>query len=135
MPLPVVCLIDEDSALRRRIADSLGPLGTRIQEFASGAACLAALPEDPLCVISDLRLPDMSGLDVIKALRSRGIVTPVILLADDGEVATAVAAMRAGAIDFLEKPHVERLLVWHVRRLVAARSEDRHIAADRTRPA
>lgn len=96
----------------------LSALGVDLREFASAAAFLAAVPLDLACVVSETRLPDMTGVELIQSLRARGVVAPVILLAAESDVATAVAAMRAGALDFIEKPHVDRLLAWHVRRLI-----------------
>ena len=117
-PAPLVCIVDPDAVLARRLAELLQGAGAEVRVFGSGAALLAAAAPAPACIISEMRLPDTTGIELIGALRAREISSPVILLADDGEVATAVAAMRAGALDFIEKPHVDRLLVWHIRRLL-----------------
>jgi len=116
--LPIVCIVDPDEALTRRIADLLEGLGTHVRTYASGHALLDDLAPRTLCVISEASLPDMSGVELIGALREHLPGTPVILLATDGDVAEAVAAMRAGALDFIEKPHVDRLLAWRVRHLM-----------------
>lgn len=117
-PSPTVCLVDPDQALSRRIADLLTTLGADVRLFQSGAELLASGELQPVCVISELRLPDMTGIELIKALRTQKRRMPIILLASDGDVATAVAAMHAGALDFIEKPHVDRLIAWHVQRLL-----------------
>lgn len=116
--LPIVCIVDPDEALMRRIADLLESLGTRVHTYSSGRALLGDLAANVLCVISDAELPDMTGIELIGALRERLPGTPVILLATDGDVAAAVAAMHAGALDFIEKPHVDRLLAWRVQHLM-----------------
>lgn len=113
-----VFIVDPDDALARRLSELLSVIGAQVRVFPSAAAVLAAATPAPACVISEVRLPDMSGIELIDALRNRGVHSPVILLAAESDVATAVKAMRAGALDFIEKPHVERLLAWHVGRLL-----------------
>jgi two-component system response regulator FixJ len=115
---PTVCIADPDDALTRRLADLLETLGTEVSTYPSGGALLAGLRPGTICVIAEARLPDMTGIDLIRSLRSCMPDLPVILLATDGDVAAAVAAMRAGALDFIEKPHVDRLLAWRVRHLL-----------------
>jgi len=115
---PIVCIADPDEALARRIAELLEEMGTQVRTYASGRALLDDLAARTLCVISEASLPDMTGIELIGILRERLPGTPVILLATDGDVAAAVAAMRAGALDFIEKPHVDRLLAWRVQHLM-----------------
>lgn len=114
----IVCLLDPDEGLTRRLAELLGPIGVDVRVFRSADRFLAERGLEPMCVVSEMRLPDMTGVELIATLRARGIDAPVILLAAESDVATAVSAMRAGALDFIEKPHVDRLLAWHVRRLL-----------------
>lgn len=114
----LICIVDPDETLARRIASLIGTLGPEPRIYADGQAMLAAAGYEPLAVISEMRLPDMSGVELIAALRAKGQRAPVILLADDGDVATAVTAIRGGALDFIEKPNVDRLLAWHVSRLL-----------------
>jgi len=114
-----VCVVDTDAALIERLSALFAALGATVHGYDSGRAVLDAVGADtPVCVICDLELPDMTGIEVITALRARGNTSPVILLAAGGDVATAVTAMRAGALDFIEKPEVDRLLGWHVHRLL-----------------
>lgn len=117
----LVCLVDADESLTRRLADLLAPLGADVRTFSTAGAMLAECGEEPLCVVSEIRLPDMTGVELIEKLQARGVHAPVILLAAESDVATAVTGMRAGALDFIEKPHVDRLLAWHVRRLLEGR--------------
>ena len=117
----VVCLLDTDEELVRRVADLLTSTGADVRIFRTGQAMLAEGGLQPLCVVAVMRLPDMTGVELIEALRHRGVASPVILLSAESDVATAVSAMRAGALDFIEKPHVDRLLAWHVRRLLESR--------------
>lgn len=113
-----VCIVDPDEELARRTGAMLEPLGVRPLVFSTGAALLAGAPPCPACVICELRLPDMTAVELMQELRERQVAAPVIVLAGDGDVATAVTVMRAGALDFVEKPQADRLLVWHVRRLL-----------------
>lgn len=115
---PDVCVLDPDESLAGHVRDVLAPLGVAVHLYRTGAAFLEEAVGDPLCVVSEMRLPDMSGVELIEALRERGGRTPVILLATESDISTAVAGMRAGALDFIEKPHIDRLLAWHVRRLL-----------------
>ena len=117
-PSPIVCIVDPDEALTRRLAELLEALGTEVRTYSAGRALLDEAAAGTVCVISEARLPDMSGVQLIEALRERLPDVPVILLATDGDVAAAVAAMRAGALDFIEKPHVDRLLAWRIRHLL-----------------
>jgi two-component system response regulator FixJ len=115
---PTVCIADPDEALTGRLAELLETLGPEVRAYASGQALLADLRPGTICVIAEARLPDMTGIELIGSLRDRMPGVPVILLATDGDVAAAVSAMRAGALDFIEKPHVDRLLAWRVRHLL-----------------
>jgi len=117
----IVYLLDTDEPLARRLADLLAPIGAEVRILGSGQAMLAEPDLQPLCVVAEMRLPDMTGVELIGALRRRGVTAPVILLSAESDVATAVSTMRAGALDFIEKPHVDRLLAWHVRRLLDSR--------------
>ena len=117
-PSPIVCIVDPDEALTRRLAELLEALGTEVRCYPAGHALLDDLAAGTVCVISEARLPDMTGIQLIEALRERLPDVPVILLATDGDVAAAVSAMRAGALDFIEKPHVDRLLAWRIRHLL-----------------
>lgn len=120
-----VCIADADEAAARRVAGLLGGLGTQLRRFASAAELLAGIDAGTACVVCDAQLPDMAADAVIAALRARGCDAPVIILAEEGDVAAAVTAMRAGALDFIEKAHADRLLVWHLRRLLENRRGDR----------
>jgi two-component system response regulator FixJ len=112
---PLVSVVDPDAASRRHVAALLGSLGAEVEAFATAREFLARLPRTiPRCVIAEARLPDMSGLALLQELRARGLGIPTILLATDADVGAAVEAMRAGALDFIEKPLVDRALVTQV---------------------
>jgi two-component system, LuxR family, response regulator FixJ len=100
-----VYLVDDDDAIRRSASFMLQTSGFRVAAFASGTDFLKVARElDPGCVLLDVRMPDIDGLEVQAELKSRGIALPVIVMTGHGDVTVAVAAMKAGAVDFLEKP-------------------------------
>jgi FixJ family two-component response regulator len=115
---PVVCLVEPDVAEAARITRLLGAVGATVRRYANGGALLAEPVADVVCVVSEMALPDMTGADLISTLRGRGIRSPVILLAAESDVASAVAGMRAGALDYIDKTQLERLLSLHLRRLI-----------------
>lgn len=100
-----VFIIDDDPAVRDSIALMLGLAGFRTALFADAEAFLAAYREDWVgCVIADLRLPGMSGVELQAELRRRGSTLPIVIITAHGDVPTARVAFQAQAVDFLEKP-------------------------------
>ncbi len=111
----LVCVVDPDPNVRRSVAALLRPLGAEVEGYPTAREFLARLPSEvPVCVVAECRLPDMSGLALLQELRARGLKIPTILLSADADVAAAVSAMRAGALDFIEKPYIDRALVTQV---------------------
>ena len=117
-PAGSVSVVDHDEANARHITGLLVKLGVEVQVYPTAASFLSRPPPDQDCVICEMQLPDMSGIDLIRTLRARGSLTPVILLATGGDVPAAVDSMRSGALDFLEKAGADRLLSRHVSRLI-----------------
>ena len=102
---PTVFLIDDDASVRDSLGLLLSLKGMRTQLFARAGTFLDTYQNEWRgCVLTDLRMPEMSGLDLQKALGSRNIDLPVVVLTAHGDVQTTRAAMKAGAFDFLEKP-------------------------------
>lgn len=102
---PTVFIVDDDASVRDSLALLLSLKGFRTQVFAAAEAFLETYrPEWRGCVLSDLRMPGMSGLDLQRELQERGYVVPVVLLTAHGDVQTTRSAMKTGAFDFLEKP-------------------------------
>jgi FixJ family two-component response regulator len=116
---PVVGVIDPDPVARSELRTLLHGLGVDISTFDSAESyLLAANGRHVACLIVDLLLPGMSGLELLRRLRSAGNDVPVILLADESDVPTAVAAMREGATDFIEKPYVDVAVLKQVQKLL-----------------
>jgi two-component system response regulator FixJ len=100
-----VHLVDDEAAVRRSVGFMLKTAGFAVETYASGEEFLKmAGGLGPGCVLLDVRLEGMDGLAVQQALRDRGILLPVVLISGHGDIGLAVRAMKAGAIDFIEKP-------------------------------
>ena len=111
-----VHVIDDDEALRDLLTFLLRTARLDVQSYPSATAFLEALPEANLsCVITDVRMPGMSGIDLLRRLRERKISVPVIVITGHGDIPLAVEAMRIGAIDFLEKPFDDEVLIASVK--------------------
>lgn len=108
----VVHIIDDDDALRESLAFLLSTAQLAVRSHASAAAFLEQLPDEDLgCVITDVRMPGLSGIDLLKRLKERKIGVPVIVITGHGDVPLAVEAMKFGAVDFLEKPFDDDVLL------------------------
>src|SRR5262245_45607751 len=119
---PLVCVVDDDSLIRESLEALLRAEGFQVDVFESAESFLGRpRPESPACLIVDLALPGMSGLDLHQELARTRLDVPVILLTAYGDVPTSVQAMRAGALDFLTKPYDADDLVATVRRGVSRR--------------
>lgn len=111
-----VHVIDDDEALRDSLTFLLRTARLDVLSYPSATAFLEALPEANLsCVITDVRMPGMSGIDLLRRLRERKISVPVIVITGHGDIPLAVEAMRIGAIDFLEKPFDDEVLIASVK--------------------
>ncbi|MEA1052206.1 response regulator [Lamprobacter modestohalophilus] len=100
-----VYIVDDDEAMRESMQLLLEMLGYRVQGFASAKAFLGSCADDDRgCLVLDMRMPEMTGLELQQALRKRGYDLPIIFLSGFGDVPTTVRAVQSGAVDFLEKP-------------------------------
>ncbi len=117
---PTVFVVDDDAALCEALQWLLESDGLRVQTHLSAEAFLAACPrEQPGCLVLDVRMRGMSGLDLQLRLAEYGITLPVIMLSGHGDIPMAVRAVKAGAVDFLEKPVNAEVLLGRVRRALA----------------
>ena len=104
-----VFIVDDDAAVRDALSLLLSLRGYRTATFASAEDLLAALDAASAgCVVADIRMPGMSGIELQQAMRERGLPLPIVFITAHGDVATARAAFRADALDFLEKPFDDR---------------------------
>jgi two-component system response regulator FixJ len=108
----LVHLVDDDEAIRRSASFMLRTGGLVVKTYASGLELLAVGKAlEAGCILLDVRMPGMDGLEVQKALLDQGIRLPVIVMTGHGDVTVAVQAMKAGAIDFIEKPFEKAMLL------------------------
>ncbi len=108
----LIHLVDDDEAIRRSAGFMLKTAGFRVRTYESGDALLKEASKlEPGCMLIDIRMPGMDGLEVQQALKDRGIAFPVVIMTGHGDVNLAVKAMKAGAIDFIEKPFEKAVLL------------------------
>lgn len=127
---PAVWVVDDDADVRDALALLLGAHEHRVETCASGEELLERLtPASRGCVLLDVRMPGLSGLEVQQELVRRGLAQPVIFLSGHGDIPMVVRVVRAGALDFLEKPVGERALLAAVEKALATERERRRAAA------
>jgi len=114
---PIVFLVDDDLSVRRAVARLLRSAGLCVETYPSGRQFIDALMAQPRrgCLVLDVRMPGMSGFDVLDCLAALGRTLPVVLVSGDGDIPTAVRAMNAGCSSFLAKPFEEDKLLDAVR--------------------
>ena len=125
MATSLVHVIDDDAALRDSLSFLLGTARLDVKTYESAEAFLSALPGvNSGCIITDVRMPNMSGVDLLRKLNELQIALPVIVITGHGDVQLAVEAMKIGAADFIEKPFDDEMLLNAVRAALA-RWEDK----------
>lgn len=113
---PTVYVIDDDQALREQLTFTIESVGLRVEAFASAEDFLASFDRKrPGCLVLDVRMPGMDGLELQDRLRAEESILPIILVTGHGDIPMTVRAMRAGAVDFLEKPFREQQLLECIR--------------------
>lgn len=131
---PIVHLIDDDQAVRDSLAFVLEMNDLPARTYASAEDFLEIAGSlRGGCVVTDIRMPEMSGLDLVKQMKERGISLPVVVITGHGDVPLAVEAMRAGVIDFLEKPFDDEALVKSIRTALSTQTQADQQAAERQR--
>ncbi|WP_244669659.1 response regulator transcription factor [Kaistia sp. 32K] len=130
---PIAILVDDDTAVCEALGELLNSVGIDTIAFSSSTELLEAeLPDRPGCVVLDVRMPGLSGLDLQHRLVEHGILTPIVFLTGHGDIAMSVQAMKAGAVDFLTKPVRDQTFLDAISRAIATDIEQRR-AADETR--
>ena len=128
----VIHVIDDDEALRESLAFLLRAAQLEVKSYASARAFLDSLPDQSLsCVITDVRMPEVSGIDLLRRLKELKISVPVIVITGHGDVALAVEAMKIGAADFFEKPFDDDLLLASVRSALRMQEGEKKRYAER----
>jgi two-component system response regulator FixJ len=126
----IVHVIDDDAEVRQSLAFLLGTVGFAVRLHESASAFLEVLPEaQDGCIVTDVRMPGVDGIELQRRLRAQGIALPVIVMTGHGDIALAVEAMKAGAIDFIEKPFDDEVLLTAIKAALARRAGDRERTA------
>ena len=129
----VIHVIDDDAAMRDSLVFLLDVNGFQPEAFESSAAFLSRVASSaPACIVSDIRMPGMNGIELVRKLKSDGVACPVILITGHGDVAMAVEAMKAGAVDFIEKPFDDAVLLGAIRAALDAVPSSEGDSAART---
>jgi two-component system response regulator FixJ len=126
----LVVVIDDHEAVRGSIRALLESAGFAVKDYPSAIAYLSDLEAGGDCLLVDLRMPHMSGLELQAELLRRQVRIPVILVTGHGDVTRAVAAMKAGAFDFIEKPFDDDSLLMSIRRALTEGRQSRDAAAE-----
>lgn len=123
---PVVYIVDDDDGMRRALSTLLTTIGHSTIAYASPTEFLSKYdPSKPSCLVLDVRMPEMSGLEVQQQLNRSGSMLPVILITGHGDVPMAVQAMKDGAFDFLQKPFRDEDLLDRIRKALELDAENR----------
>jgi len=118
-PDAIILVVDDDISVREALAGLILSAGLRVETFASAQEFLARPPADlPGCLVLDVRLPDLSGLDLQKRMAELNLEIPIIFITGHGDVPTSVQAMKGGALEFLTKPFADRDLLDAIQRAV-----------------
>ena len=116
MSANLVHVVDDDPAMRDSVAFLLATAGFEAQLYEAGADLLDQLPKSTAgCVLTDIRMPGIDGLELLRRLRAAGHTLPVVMMTGHGDVPLAVAAMKLGACDFIEKPFEDEVLLQALR--------------------
>ena len=118
-----VHVIDDDDGLREALAFLLEVNGIEADFYPSADAFLAALPVADGCILTDIRMPGLTGLELVRELDRLGVALPVIVMTGHGDIPLAVEAMKAGVVDFLEKPFEDDHLIGSIREALASGAE------------
>ena len=118
--VPTVFIIDDDAGMRRAIQDLVESVGLGAESFATGQEFLTRQPtSDPSCLVLDVRLPQMSGLDFQRRLTEIGMQIPIIFITAHGDVPMSVRALKSGAVEFLTKPFRDQDLLDAIQQALA----------------
>jgi two-component system response regulator FixJ len=125
-PEPIIYVVDDDDAVRQSLDFLLRTAGFTVRTFESGKVFIESMPSlKSGCIITDVRMPEISGIDLLRRVKAQDADVPVIMITGHGDIALAVEAMKIGAADFLEKPFNDDQLLNAVR---ATLSRDASVA-------
>ena len=129
---PIVWVVDDDESVRKALSRLIQSVGLDVETFPSAQAFLARdLSERASCLVLDVRMPGLNGLDLLEELRQAGLDIPVIFITRHGDVPMSVRAMKAGAVDFLEKPFNDQQLLDAIHQAIASVEQVRRERVER----
>ncbi len=123
----IVFVVDDDPSIRDALQELIGSVGLRVQSFGSAKEFLESQrPDVPGCVVLDVQMPGLSGLDLQRELARAGIQLPIIFITGHGDIPMSVRAMKAGAVEFLTKPFHHRVLLDAIQQAIKRDRRARH---------
>jgi FixJ family two-component response regulator len=129
---PTIFVVDDDSAVRDALKLLLRSVGQAVETFSSGQEFVDAYTEDrPGCLVLDIRMPGMSGLELQQKLNERHSILPIIFITGHGDVPMAVEAMQAGAVDFIQKPFRDQDLIDRINQALEKDANNRAALGER----
>jgi len=129
--IPIVFVVDDNSSVRKALSRLVKSVGFRAEVFASAEAFLEQpLPNVPACIILDVQMPGLSGLDLQHTLAETATCLPIVFITGHGDIPMSVQAMKAGAVDFLPKPFRDQDLLTAVRQAIARQAKARQAEAE-----
>ena len=129
---PVVHVIDDDDSAREALSFLIDCAGLKVRAYDSALRFLEAVPSmEHGCIVTDVRMPDMTGIELIGRLKALGVTDPVIVITGHADVPMAIQAMKAGVADFLEKPFGDEAILAAIRSALAQRSGREQADAER----
>ena len=129
---PTIFVVDDDAAVRDALKLLLRSVGQAVETFGSGQEFIDAYSEDrPGCLVLDIRMPGMSGLELQQKLNERHSILPIIFITGHGDVPMAVEAMQAGAVDFIQKPFRDQDLIDRINQALEKDSNNRAALGER----
>ena len=131
--LPTVFIVDDDSAMRDSLGFLIGSVGRKVETYASAEEFLDAYDnERPGCIVLDVRMPGLSGLELMEKLGEDRFAPPAVLITGHGDIPMAVRALKAGAFDFIEKPFSDQVLLERIQQALQQDTSDRASEHDRS---
>jgi two-component system response regulator FixJ len=126
-------VIDDDDAVRESLAFLLETADLNVRTYDSAVSFLEQTPSiAPGCIITDVRMPGMSGLELVRALSARGVAIPIVVVTGHGDIPLAVEAMREGIVDFIEKPFGDETILKAVRHALELGRDQRQAAQQKS---
>jgi FixJ family two-component response regulator len=130
-PDAIIAIVDDDASVRKGLERLIRSVGWRTESFGSAQEFLASARTDaPTCIVLDLQLPGLSGLDLQKQMTEAGVETPIVFLTGHGDIPASVKAMKAGAVEFLTKPVDEQDLLTAIQEAIERNRRTRQYQAD-----